>query len=82
MTWRESDTSAADFEPPDSLHAADMEDRRYTLHFFRVWGAATHHMDGTAVDVLTEYVGWKSEAVSDRYLVCRSGGTNGDVKGD
>ena len=50
------------------LRAAGMEDKRYTLHSFRVGGAASHHMDGTAIDVLMEYVGWKSAAVAGRYV--------------
>ena len=50
------------------LREADMEDKRYTLHSFRVGGAASHHMDGTAMDVLMEYVGWKSAAVAGRYV--------------
>ena len=50
------------------LRAAGMDDKRYTLHSFRVGGAASHHMDGTAMDVLMEYVGWKSAAVASRYV--------------
>ena len=50
------------------LRAAGMEDKRYTLHSFRVGGAASHHVDGTAMDALMEYVGWKSAAVASRYV--------------
>ena len=50
------------------LHAAGMEDKRYALHSFRVGGAASHHMDGTAMDVLMEYVGLTSAAVAGRYV--------------
>ena len=39
------------------LWAAGMEDKRYTMHPLRVGGAASHNMDGTAMDVLMEYVG-------------------------
>ena len=49
------------------LRAAGMKDKRYTLHFFRVGGAASHHMVGATMDVLMEYVGWKSAAVAGRY---------------
>ena len=31
-------------------------------------GAARHNMDGTTVDTLTEYVGWKSATVGRRYV--------------
>ena len=50
------------------LRAAGMEYKRYTMHSFRVGGAASHNMDGTAIDVLMEYVGWKSAAVARRYV--------------
>ena len=33
-----------------------MPDKRYTMRSFRVGGAASHHMDGTAMDVLMEYM--------------------------
>ena len=46
------------------LQAAGMEYKRYTMHSFRVGGAASHNMDGTAMNVLMEYVGWKSAAVA------------------
>ena len=54
--------------PQAHLRAAGMEYKRYTIHSFRVEGAASHHMDGTAVDVVVEYVGWKSAAVARRYV--------------
>ena len=38
------------------LQAAGGEDKRYTMHSFRVGGAVSHNMDGTAMDVLMEYV--------------------------
>ena len=50
------------------LRAASTEDKRYTLHSFRVGGVASHDMDGTAMDVLVEYVGWKSAAVTGRHV--------------
>ena len=50
------------------LRAAGMEDERYTFHSFRVGGAASHHMDGTAMDVLMEDAGLKSAAVAGRYV--------------
>ena len=50
------------------LRAAGMEYKRYTMHSFRVGGAASHSMDGTAMEVLMEYVGWKSAAVARRYV--------------
>ncbi|CAN0597596.1 unnamed protein product, partial [Laminaria digitata] len=49
------------------LRAAGLADKRYTLHSFRVGGAASHHMDGTAMDVLMEYVGW-FPVVASRYV--------------
>ena len=51
------------------LRKTDMEDKRYTLRSFRVGGSASHHIDGTAVNVLTEYVGWRSSAVASKYYV-------------
>ena len=33
------------------LRAAGMEHKRYSQHSFRVGGAASHHMDGTAMEV-------------------------------
>lgn len=50
------------------LRVAGMADQKYTLHSFRVGGAASHNMDGTAMDALMEYVGWKSTPVSRRYV--------------
>ena len=38
------------------LRAASMVDKRYAMHSFRVGGAVSHNMDGTAMDVLMEYV--------------------------
>ena len=37
---------------PTHLRVADMKDKRYTMHSFRGGGAASHIMDGTAIDVL------------------------------
>ena len=51
------------------LRAAGMENKRYMFHSFRVGGVASHDMDGTAMDVLVEYVGWKSAAVAGRYVM-------------
>lgn len=39
------------------LRATGMTDKRYTMHSFRVGGAASHNMDGLAIGVLMEYVG-------------------------
>lgn len=50
------------------LWAAGMEDKPDTMHFLRVVGAASHSMDGTAMDVLIECVGWKSAHVACRYV--------------
>ena len=50
------------------VRAAGMEDPRYTMHSFRVGGAANHNMDGAAMDVLMEYVEWKSATVARRYV--------------
>ena len=50
------------------LRAAGMDDKRYAMHSFRVEGAATHNMDGTAIGVRTEYVGWKPAPVARRYV--------------
>ena len=50
------------------LRAAGMEYKRCTMHSFRVGGAASHNMDGTAMDVIMGYVGWKSAAVARRYV--------------
>ena len=49
------------------LKAAQM-DHHYTMHSFRVGGAASHQMSGTPFDVLMEYVGWKSDGVARRYI--------------
>ena len=47
-----------------------MEDFRYTMHFFRVEGVASHRMDETTMAVLImEYVRLTSIAVARRYLV-------------
>ncbi|CAN0075198.1 unnamed protein product, partial [Laminaria digitata] len=50
------------------LRAAGMEGKRYTMHSFRVEGAASHNMDGTTMDVLMEHVGWKSATTARRYV--------------
>ena len=50
------------------LRAAGMEDKRYTIHSFRVGAAASFNMEVTAMDVLMEYVGWKSATVTRRYV--------------
>ncbi len=39
------------------LRVARMEDKRYIMHSFRVGGAASLGMEGTAMDVIMEYVG-------------------------
>lgn len=54
---------------PAGLWEAGIVDQRYTLHLFRVGGAASHNTDGTAaMDVLIEYVGWKSKPAARRYV--------------
>ena len=50
------------------LWAAGMEDKWYTMHSFRVGGATSRNMDGAVMDVLMEYVGWKSGTVARRYV--------------
>ena len=45
-----------------------MADKPYTMHSFRAVGAASHRMGGTAMDVLMEYVGWKSASIARRYV--------------
>ena len=49
------------------LQAAGTGNKRDMLHSFRVGGAASDHVDGTAMDVFMEYVGWRSPAVAGRY---------------
>lgn len=53
--------------PRTRLQAAGRKEERYTMHPFRVGGAASHNMDGMAMNVLTEYVGWESAAVARIY---------------
>ena len=48
--------------------AVGTEDMRYTMHSFQVGNATTLDLDGTAIDVLMEYVGWKSAVVGRRYV--------------
>ena len=48
--------------------AAGMEDKRYTMHSFRMRRAASHDMDITAMDVPMEYVGRKSATLPRRYV--------------
>ncbi|CAN0175671.1 unnamed protein product, partial [Scytosiphon promiscuus] len=43
-------------DPQTHLRVAEMEDMRNTMHSFQVGWAASHHMGGTAVDVLMGYV--------------------------
>ena len=50
------------------FRGASMEDKRYTMRSFRVEGAANQSMDGTAMDALKGYVGWKSVTVARRYV--------------
>lgn len=46
-----------------------MEDKRYTMHSFRVGAAASHSMDGAAMgDALMTYAGWKFSAGAHRYV--------------
>jgi len=62
------------------LRAAGMEYKRYTMHSFRVGGAASHKMDGTAMGVLIEYVGWKSAVVARRYVGATASAAAAGVK--
>ena len=39
------------------LRMVGIEDKRYTMHTFRVGGATSRNMDGTAIDVLAEHLG-------------------------
>lgn len=48
--------------------AAGMEDKRYTIHSFRTRRAASHNMDGTAMDVLMKYVRRKSANLPRRHV--------------
>ena len=50
------------------LRAAGMEYRRYAMHSFQVGEAASHNVEGTAMNVLVEYVGWKPATVARRYV--------------
>ena len=54
-----------------------MEDKWDTLHSLRVRPAAGHHMHGTAMDVLTEYIGWRPAAIAGRNA---SDGISGVIK--
>lgn len=64
------DAGADDYQPPDpSVNSYDsMKDKLCTMHPFRVGGAASHSMDGVALDVLTEYM-W-SEVRNRRTQIC------------
>ena len=42
---------------PTHLRAVGIDNKRDTMRSFRVGGAASHIVDGTAMDVLIEYVG-------------------------
>ena len=57
-----------------------MADKRHTMHSFRVGGAASHYMDGTAMDVLMEYVGWKFACVASRYAEATASATAAGMK--
>ena len=48
------------------LREVGMKDKRHTMNSSRVGRVASHNMDGTATDVLMEYVGWKSSTVARR----------------
>ena len=50
------------------LRAAGMKDKRYAMYSFRMRRTASHNMDGTAIDVLMEYVGRTSATVPRRYV--------------
>ena len=60
--------------------AAGMEDKRYTMHSFRMGIAAGHNMDGMAIDVLMEYEGRKSGTVSRRYVKLTVSAAAGGMK--
>ena len=51
---------------PQTHRAPGMEDKRYTMHSFRIGRAAGHNKDSTAIDVLMENEGRKSATVSPR----------------
>ena len=50
------------------LRAAGMEHKQYLLYSFRVGGAASPYMDGTAMDILMEYAGWTSASVASGHV--------------
>lgn len=53
--------AGADGHQVSDPSAGSSEDKWYIMHSFRVEGATSHRMDGTAMDVLImECVGWKS----------------------
>lgn len=62
------------------LRAANMKDKRCTIPPFRVGGTASNNMDGTAMHVLTEVVGWKSVTEARRYVTATTSATAAGVK--
>ena len=60
--------------------APGMEDKRYTMHSFRMERAAGHNMDGTAIDVLMEFVGRNSATVLRRYVEVTASGAAAGMK--
>ena len=44
------------------------EGRNYTMHSFRVGGAVSQSLAGTAVEALMTFVGWKSRTIAHRYI--------------
>lgn len=62
------------------LRAAGMENKHYTMHPLRVGGAASHNMDGTAMNVLMEYAGWKSATIARKYVGVTSSAAAAGVK--
>ena len=41
---------------------------QYTMHSFRVGGAVSQSLAGTAVEALMDFVGWKTKGVAKRYV--------------
>ena len=52
-----------------AVSAAGLADgRKYSMHSFRVGGAVSQALAGTAVDALMAHVGWKTKSVARRYV--------------
>ena len=53
------------------------EGRNYSMHSFRVGGAVSQTLAGTAIDALMDFVGWKSRGVAQRYVGARMSAPGG-----